>query len=93
MGEFRFKSVNIRQAYKQERGCLMHCTRLANTLLKDEGTARDSRDLLVNNLLTYRMNKGLFGEVKGRIKDLDKVTSLPSSLQENCGFKVSPACC
>jgi len=34
-----------------------------------------------------KMNKTLFCEVKGRIKDLDKVTSLPSSLQENCGFK------
>ena len=34
-----------------------------------------------------KMNKTLFGEVKSRIKDLDKVTSLPSSLQENCGFK------
>jgi len=33
------------------------------------------------------MNKTLFCEVKGRIKDLEKVTSLPSSLQENCGFK------
>ena len=31
-----FKSVNIWQSYKQERGCLMHFARLANTLLKDE---------------------------------------------------------
>ena len=30
---FFFKSVNIRQSYKQERGCLMHFARLANTLL------------------------------------------------------------
>jgi len=37
-----FKSVNIRQSYKQERGCLMHFARLANTLLKDEESARDS---------------------------------------------------
>jgi len=28
--------VNIWQTYKQERGCLMHFVRLANTLLKDE---------------------------------------------------------
>jgi len=34
-----------------------------------------------------KMNRALFSEVKFRIKDLDKVTSLPSSLQENCGFK------
>jgi len=34
-----------------------------------------------------KMNKALFNEVKGRIRDLEQVTSLPSSLQENCGFK------
>jgi len=34
-----------------------------------------------------KMNKALFSEVKGRVKDLETVTSLPSSLQENCGFK------
>ena len=34
-----------------------------------------------------KMNKALFNEVKCRIKDLETVTSLPSSLQENCGFK------
>jgi len=28
------KSVNIWQSYNQERGCLMHFARLANTLLK-----------------------------------------------------------
>jgi len=34
-----------------------------------------------------KMNRALFNEVKSRIKDLDKITSLPSSLQENCAFK------
>jgi hypothetical protein len=34
-----------------------------------------------------KMNKALFSEVKCRIKDLEKVTSLPSFLQENRGFK------
>lgn len=34
-----------------------------------------------------KLNKALFSEVKGRIKDLEKVTSLPSFLQENRGFK------
>lgn len=34
-----------------------------------------------------KLNKALFSEVKGRIKDIDKVTSMPSSLQENHGFK------
>jgi len=30
-----FKSVNIWQSYKEERGCLMHFARLADTLLED----------------------------------------------------------
>ena len=29
----KLQSVNIRQTYKQQRGCLMHFVRLANTLL------------------------------------------------------------
>jgi len=43
-----FKSVNIWQSYKQERGCLMHFARLANTLLKDEESARDNHVLACN---------------------------------------------
>ena len=39
--EKKLKSVNIWQSYKQERGCLMHFARMANTLLKDEESARD----------------------------------------------------
>jgi len=38
--EIFFKSVNIWLSYKQERGCFMHFARLANTLLKDEESAR-----------------------------------------------------
>jgi len=34
--------MNIWQSYKQERGCIVHFARLANTLLKDEESARDS---------------------------------------------------
>ena len=47
MSEF-FKSVNIWQSYKQERGCLMHFARLANTLLKDEESARDNHVFVYN---------------------------------------------
>ena len=43
--EICFKSVNIWQSYKQERGCLTHFARLANTLLKDEENARDNHVL------------------------------------------------
>jgi len=42
-----FKSVNIWQSYKQERGCLVHFAGLANTLLKDEEGARDYHVLSV----------------------------------------------
>jgi len=35
------------QSYKQERGCLVHFVRLANTLLKDEESARE------NHVLAY----------------------------------------
>jgi len=38
--KFFFKSMNIWRSYKQERGCLVHFARLANTLLKDGGRAR-----------------------------------------------------
>ena len=44
-----FKSVNIWQSYKQERGCLLlHFARLANTLLKDEESARDNNVFACN---------------------------------------------
>jgi len=36
-----FKSVNIWQTYKQERGCLVHFVRRATTLLNDEENAQD----------------------------------------------------
>jgi len=42
------KSVNIWQSYKQERGCLMHFGRLANTLLNDEESARNNHVLACN---------------------------------------------
>jgi len=38
----------IWQSYKQERGCLMHFVRLANTLLKDEESARDNQVFACN---------------------------------------------
>ena len=41
----KIKLVNIWQSYKQERGCLMHFARLANTLLQDEESARDNHVL------------------------------------------------
>ena len=45
MTEFFFKSVNIWQSYKQERGCLIHFARLANSVLKDEESVRDNHVL------------------------------------------------
>ena len=48
MSEKKIKSVNIWQSYKQERGWLMHFARLANTLLKDEESARDNHVFACN---------------------------------------------
>ena len=42
LSEKKLKSVNIWLSYKQERGCFVHIARLANTLLKDEESARDN---------------------------------------------------
>jgi len=47
-----FKWVNIWQSYKQERGCLMHSVRLANTLLNDGESARDNH-VLARNFVKY----------------------------------------
>jgi len=48
VSEKKLKSVNIWQSYKQERGCLMHFARLANTLLKDEESTQDKHVLACN---------------------------------------------
>jgi len=42
-----FFSLNIWQSYKQERGCLMHFARLANTLPKDGEVHKTITFLLV----------------------------------------------
>ena len=43
-----FKSMNIWQSYKQVRGCLVLFAGLANTLLKDEESARDNHVFACN---------------------------------------------
>ena len=40
-----YRAVNIWQSYKQERDCLVHLARMANTSLKDEESARDNHVL------------------------------------------------
>ena len=40
--------MNIWQSYKQERDCLVHVARLANTLLEDEESAGDNHVLACN---------------------------------------------
>jgi len=47
-----FKSVNIWQSYMQKRNCLVIFAHLANTLLKDEGSARDNH-VLASNFAKY----------------------------------------
>ena len=61
------KSVNIWKSYKEERGCLMHFARLANTLLKDEKSARDNH---------CKCTKESSGEFKKIIKIWQKEMSL-----------------
>jgi len=53
---FFFKSVNIWQSYKQERGCLIHFARLANTLLKTKKVNETIMFLLVTlpNIYTFK---------------------------------------
>jgi len=46
------KSVNVWQSYKQERGCLMHFVRPANTLLTGEESARN-KHVLASNFAKY----------------------------------------
>jgi len=52
-----FKLVNIWQSYKQERDCLVHFARLANTLLKDEESARNNHVLACNFPNIHRFKK------------------------------------
>ena len=40
--------MTIWRSYKQERDCLVHFARLANTLLKDGESARDNHVLACN---------------------------------------------
>ena len=83
-----FKSVNIWQSYKQERDCLMHFARLANTLLKDEESARDNYVLACNfvkylpiytKILTLG-NKHLLIWLLTTLPHLKHVATLPCNL-------------
>jgi len=47
------------QSYKQECGCLMHFERLANTLLKDKESARDTH-VFACNFAKYSLIKKNF---------------------------------
>jgi len=51
------KSANIWQSHKQERGCVMHFVRLANTLLNDEESTRDNHVLACNFAKQSPINK------------------------------------
>jgi len=44
--------VNIWQSYREERGCLMHFARLANTLLKDDESERHNH-VFADNFAKY----------------------------------------
>ena len=63
------------QSYKQERGCLMHFARLANTLLKDEESARDNHVFACN-----------FAKYSPKMFNVHLTANLPRNLpaKKNC---------
>ena len=68
--------MNIWQNYKQERGCVMHLVRLANTLLKDEESARDNH-VLAGNFAKYLPIKKLFHVTCNKPFLITLLTTLP----------------
>ena len=73
------KLVNIWQSYKQERGCLMHFTRLANTLLKDGESARDNH-VLVCNFAKYLPIQKITDRLSNKPFLIWLLTTLPCNL-------------
>jgi len=47
-GGFLESAESVSESYEKERGCLMYIARLANTLLKDEESARGNHVLACN---------------------------------------------
>jgi len=73
-----FKPMTIWQSHKQERGCLMHFARLANTLLKDEESAQDNHVLACN---TDRLsNKPFFIWLLTTASHVQYAATLPCNL-------------
>ena len=79
--------MNIWQSYKQERDCLEHFVRLANTPLKDEKSARDNHVLACNFakyspiFFTRRLsNKPFFNLVVNNTPHLKSVAILSCNL-------------
>jgi len=72
-----FKIGEFWQSYKQERGCLVQFARLANTLLKDEDSARN------NHVLACNFAK--YSPIKKKITHIEALsnaaTRLPSILR------------
>jgi len=65
----KLKSVNIWQSYKQERDCLVHFARLANTLLKTEkivappaGSSTQPQPKTENNFSAFCTRETAFGK-------------------------------
>jgi len=61
------KSVNIWQSYKQERDCLVHFVRLANTLLEDWESARNNHVLDCNFAKYSPISKNFFHSFTHRL--------------------------
>jgi len=61
----KIKSMNIWQSYKQERGCLVHFARLANTLQKTKKVHETIAFLLVT-FCQFKKNQHWIGRTVGR---------------------------
>ena len=91
----KIKSVNNWQSYKQERGCLVHFARLANTLLKAKKVHETITFLLVTlsnihqfyHFFTHRLNdKHFFICLLTTQPHLKHAATLPCNLSLNACF-------
>ena len=85
-----FKLVNICQSYKLQHGCLMQFARLANTLVKDEESARDNH-VLACNFAKYLSCKKCSDRLSNRPFLIWLLTTTPH-LKIICSYTVTLLC-
>jgi len=73
--------VDIWQSYKQERGCLMHFARLANTQLEDKESARDNHVAACNFVKIFTDFKIFFTHILSNKPSLIWLLTTPAHLK------------